>query len=53
MQDTASYLTDLGVPAEMTAASAAALTRIAAETGTGGAGLALTPHQAESMYRNQ
>lgn len=33
MQDTASYLSaDLGVPAEMTAASASALTRIAAET---------------------
>jgi 3-hydroxyisobutyrate dehydrogenase len=30
MQDTANYLADLGVPAEMTAASAAALTRIAA-----------------------
>ena len=30
MQDTASYLAELGVPAEMTAASAAALTRIAA-----------------------
>jgi hypothetical protein len=29
MQDTASYLSDLGVPAEMTAASANALTRIA------------------------
>jgi len=29
MQDTAGYLTDLGVPAEMTTASAAALTRIA------------------------
>lgn len=29
MQDTADYLSDLGVPAEMTAASAAALTRIA------------------------
>jgi 3-hydroxyisobutyrate dehydrogenase-like beta-hydroxyacid dehydrogenase len=32
MQDTASYLSDLGVPAEMTAASAAALTRMAQET---------------------
>lgn len=32
MQDTASYLTDLGVPAEMTAASASALTRMAQET---------------------
>ncbi|HEX9085992.1 MAG TPA: DUF1932 domain-containing protein [Arthrobacter sp.] len=32
MQDTASYLSDLGVPAEMTAASATALTRIAQET---------------------
>ncbi|AUZ33121.1 NAD(P)-dependent oxidoreductase [Arthrobacter sp. PGP41] len=31
MQDTASYLGDLGVPAEMTAASAAALGRIARE----------------------
>ena len=31
MQDTASYLSDLGVPAEMTAASAAALGRIAAD----------------------
>jgi 3-hydroxyisobutyrate dehydrogenase len=30
MQDTANYLADLGVPAEMTEASAAALTRIAA-----------------------
>ncbi|MFP3461088.1 NAD(P)-binding domain-containing protein [Arthrobacter globiformis] len=30
MQDTAEYLSELGVPAEMTAASAAALTRIAA-----------------------
>jgi hypothetical protein len=30
MQDTANYLAELGVPAEMTAASAAALTRIAA-----------------------
>ena len=30
MQDTASYLAELGVPAEMTEASAAALTRIAA-----------------------
>jgi 3-hydroxyisobutyrate dehydrogenase-like beta-hydroxyacid dehydrogenase len=32
MQDTASYLSDLGVPAEMTAASATALTRMAQET---------------------
>ncbi|UEL28676.1 NAD(P)-dependent oxidoreductase [Pseudarthrobacter sp. L1SW] len=32
MQDTASYLGDLGVPAEMTTASAAALSRIALET---------------------
>jgi 3-hydroxyisobutyrate dehydrogenase-like beta-hydroxyacid dehydrogenase len=32
MQDTASYLSDLGVPAEMTTASAAALTRMAQET---------------------
>ncbi len=32
MQDTASYLSDLGVPAEMTSASAAALTRMAEET---------------------
>lgn len=32
MQDTASYLSDLGVPAEMTTAAAAALTRMAAET---------------------
>lgn len=32
MQDTASYLSDLGVPAEMTTASAAALTRIAQKT---------------------
>jgi 3-hydroxyisobutyrate dehydrogenase len=32
MQDTASYLADLGVPAEMTTASAAALTRMAQET---------------------
>ncbi|MGM9471675.1 DUF1932 domain-containing protein [Pseudarthrobacter sp. YS3] len=31
MQDTASYLSDLGVPAEMTTASATALTRIARE----------------------
>jgi hypothetical protein len=30
MQDTANYLTDLGVPAEMTAASAAAHARLAA-----------------------
>jgi 3-hydroxyisobutyrate dehydrogenase-like beta-hydroxyacid dehydrogenase len=32
MQDTADYLTALGAPAEMTTASAAALSRIAAET---------------------
>jgi 3-hydroxyisobutyrate dehydrogenase-like beta-hydroxyacid dehydrogenase len=32
MQDTASYLADLGVPAEMTSASAAALQRMALET---------------------
>jgi len=32
MQDTASYLSDLGVPADMTAASATALTRMAQET---------------------
>jgi 3-hydroxyisobutyrate dehydrogenase-like beta-hydroxyacid dehydrogenase len=32
MQDTASYLSDLGVPAEMTTASAAALARMARET---------------------
>jgi 3-hydroxyisobutyrate dehydrogenase-like beta-hydroxyacid dehydrogenase len=32
MQDTASYLSDLGVPSEMTAASAAALSRMAQET---------------------
>jgi 3-hydroxyisobutyrate dehydrogenase len=32
MQDTASYLCDLGVPAEMTTASAAALSRMAGET---------------------
>lgn len=32
MQDTATYLTDLGVPAEMTTASAAALSRMAQET---------------------
>jgi 3-hydroxyisobutyrate dehydrogenase-like beta-hydroxyacid dehydrogenase len=32
MQDTASYLSDLGVPAEMTAASATALSRMAQET---------------------
>ncbi|HKU03289.1 MAG TPA: DUF1932 domain-containing protein [Arthrobacter sp.] len=32
MQDTASYLSDLGVPAEMTTASAAALARMAQDT---------------------
>ena len=32
MQDTAGYLSELGVPAEMTAASASALTRIAEES---------------------
>jgi 3-hydroxyisobutyrate dehydrogenase-like beta-hydroxyacid dehydrogenase len=32
MQDTAGYLSELGVPAEMTAASATALTRIAGES---------------------
>ncbi|RKR12724.1 NAD(P)-dependent oxidoreductase [Arthrobacter oryzae] len=32
MQDTANYLSDLGVPAEMTSASATALTRMAQET---------------------
>jgi 3-hydroxyisobutyrate dehydrogenase-like beta-hydroxyacid dehydrogenase len=32
MQDTASYLSDLGVPADMTAASATAMTRMAQET---------------------
>ena len=32
MQDTASYLSDLGVPAEMTHASATALTRMAQDT---------------------
>ncbi|WP_461186711.1 NAD(P)-dependent oxidoreductase [Arthrobacter sp. Z4-13] len=32
MQDTASYLSDLGVPSEMTTASASALTRMAQET---------------------
>ncbi|MFF2245387.1 DUF1932 domain-containing protein [Arthrobacter sp. NPDC058130] len=32
MQDTAGYLSELGVPAEMTAASATALTRMAQET---------------------
>jgi 3-hydroxyisobutyrate dehydrogenase-like beta-hydroxyacid dehydrogenase len=32
MQDTASYLTDLGVPAEMTTASATAMARMAQET---------------------
>jgi 3-hydroxyisobutyrate dehydrogenase-like beta-hydroxyacid dehydrogenase len=32
MQDTASYLSDLGVPAEMTTASAKALARLAQET---------------------
>ena len=40
MQDTASYLSDLGVPAEMTHASATALTRMAQDTAPGG--LALT-----------
>jgi 3-hydroxyisobutyrate dehydrogenase len=44
MQDTANYLADLGVPAEMTAASAAALTPDRGRTGTGGRP-ALTPHR--------
>ncbi len=39
MQDTASYLSDLGVPAEMTSASAAALTRMAEETAPAAAAL--------------
>lgn len=39
MQDTASYLSDLGVPAEMTSASAAALTRMADETAPAAAAL--------------